>query len=67
MKLEPLHRDPQLTLEESIERATLMRQKAEEEPNEYEDHYEGDEEYYEDEYYEEEVPDGEGQPRGILL
>uniref|UniRef100_UPI002AA7988E DUF1616 domain-containing protein n=1 Tax=uncultured Methanobacterium sp. TaxID=176306 RepID=UPI002AA7988E len=63
-ELEPLHRDPQLTLEESIERATLMRQKAEEEPNEYEDHYEGDEEYYDNEYYEEEPPEGEDNHKG---
>lgn len=58
-EMEPLRRDSQLTLEESIERATLMRQKAEKETNEYEDHYEGDGEYYEDEYYEEEPPEGE--------
>lgn len=42
-------RDAQLTLEESIERAALMRQKAEAEPDEYEDYY--DEEYYREEYY----------------
>jgi len=37
-------KDAQLTLEESIQRAALMRQNAEAEPNEYEDYY--DEEYY---------------------
>ncbi len=58
-EMEPIRRDAQLTLEESIERATLMRQKAEQDANEYEDHYEGDERYYEDEYYEEETPEGE--------
>ncbi|MFA0833861.1 MAG: DUF1616 domain-containing protein [Methanobacterium formicicum] len=58
-ELEPLRKDPQLTLEESIERATLMRQKAEAEPNEYEDYYEGEGEYYEDGYYEEETPESE--------
>jgi len=57
-EMEPLRKDAQLTLEESIERATLMRQKAEQDANEYEDHYEGDGEYYEDEYYEE-TPEGE--------
>ncbi|MBF4475779.1 DUF1616 domain-containing protein [Methanobacterium formicicum] len=44
-------RDAQLTLEESIQRAALMRQKAEAEADEYEDYY--DEEHYESEYYEE--------------
>lgn len=58
-EMEPLRRDAQLTLEESIERATLMRQKVEEEANEYEDHYEGDGEYYEDEYYGEKLLEGE--------
>ncbi|MDO5836565.1 MAG: DUF1616 domain-containing protein, partial [Methanobacterium sp.] len=50
-------RDAQLTLEESIERATLMRQKAEAEANEYEDHY--DEEYYEEEHPGEDYPEDE--------
>ena len=39
--------DAQLTLEESIQRAALMRQKAEAEPDEYEDYY--DEDYYQEE------------------
>lgn len=54
-EMESQDRDGQLTLEESIERAALMRQKAEAESNEYEDHYEGDEEYIEEEYYEEDT------------
>ncbi|MEN6592811.1 MAG: DUF1616 domain-containing protein, partial [Methanobacterium sp.] len=54
-EMEPLRKDAQLTLEESIERATLMRQKAEAKPDEYEDHYEGYEEYIEDEYYKEDT------------
>ena len=47
---EEAFRDGQLTLEESIERATLMRQKAEAE-DEYEDYY------YDEDYYEEEHPE----------
>lgn len=53
---EPTRKDGQLTLEESIQRAVLMRQKADAEPDEYEDHYE-DEEYAEDEYYPEDEED----------
>ncbi|EKQ54218.1 MAG: putative membrane protein [Methanobacterium sp. Maddingley MBC34] len=58
-KMEPLRKDAQLTLEESIQRATLMRQKAEAKSDEYEDHYEGDEEYIEEEYYEEDTDEEE--------
>jgi len=57
---EPTRKDGQLTLEESIQRAALMRQKAEAEPDEYEDHYETEDEHYPEdkedtaEYYPEE-------------
>jgi len=55
---EPTRKDGQLTLEESIQRAVLMRQKADAEPDEYEDHYETeDEEYAENEYYPEDEED----------
>ena len=47
-------KDAQLTLEESIERAALMRQKAE--PDEYEDYYD-EEEYYAEEHPEEDLGD----------
>jgi len=53
-KIESPQDDAQLTLEESIERAALMRQKAEQE--EYGDYYD---EEYEGEYFEEKHPEDE--------
>lgn len=49
-------KDAQLTLEESIERAALMRQKAEAEGDEYEDYYD-EEEYYVEEHPEDDLGD----------
>ncbi|PKL71243.1 MAG: hypothetical protein CVV29_11665, partial [Methanobacteriales archaeon HGW-Methanobacteriales-2] len=73
---EPPRDDAQLTLEESIQRAALLRQRAEAGTDEDENYYEEyDEEYdegYEDEYFEEEpsedeiteVPEVEEEPPG---